>query len=124
MSQGYDGAAVMSGKCTGVQEHLRQAASYALLCSHIKFSLGRQHQDFTEFLFTRTFICIYSNYKTTRYLHEQANCTDTWWVCRYAAVSAVCYTYDSILLTMEDVMDGQDRGKVVEAKGRLNRFHF
>ena len=26
VSQGYDGAAVMSGKCSGVQERLRQAA--------------------------------------------------------------------------------------------------
>ena len=30
VSQGYDGAAVMSGKCSGVQERLRQAAPYAV----------------------------------------------------------------------------------------------
>ena len=30
VSQGYDGAAVMSGKCSGVQERLREAAPYAV----------------------------------------------------------------------------------------------
>ena len=50
---------------------------------------------------------------------EAKTCTaeaDTRWVCRYAAVSAICYTYDSILLTMEDVMDSPDRVKAMEAK--------
>ena len=53
--------------------------------------------------------------------------SDTRWVCRYAAVSAVCYTYDSILLTMEDVIDGQDYVKAVEAKGlyhQIKSFSF
>ena len=53
--------------------------------------------------------------------------SDTRLVCRYAAVSAICYTYDSILLTMEDVMDSPDRGKVVEAKGlyhQIKSFSF
>ena len=30
VSQGYDGAAVISGKCSGVQERLRQAAPYVV----------------------------------------------------------------------------------------------
>ena len=53
--------------------------------------------------------------------------SDTRLVCRYAAVSAICYTYDNILLTMEDVMDSPDRGKVVEAKDlyhQIKSFSF
>ena len=48
--------------------------------------------------------------------------SDTRWVCRHAAVSAICYTYYSILLRMEDAMDGQDHGKAVEAKGLYHQI--
>ena len=61
--------------------------------------------------------CIFSTTKAhTIFMSKQAelhpdkqprqlqNVSDTWWVCRYAAVAAICYTYDSILLTMEDMM--------------------
>ena len=43
------------------------------------------------------------------------------------AVSAIYYTYDSNLLTMEDVMDSPDHGKAIEAKGlyhHIKSFSF
>ena len=44
--------------------------------------------------------------------------SDTRWACRYGAVNAICRTYDSILATLvEEIGDGSDRAKAVEAKG-------
>ncbi len=47
---------------------------------------------------------------------------DTRWVCRYAAVNAVCLTFDSLLLTVEKVAESQDAKKSIEAQGLL--YHF
>ena len=41
--------------------------------------------------------------------------SDTRWACQ--AVNAICRTYDSILATLEDIGDGSDHVKAVEAKG-------
>ena len=37
--------------------------------------------------------------------------------CRYAAVNALCRTYDCILATLEEIGDGNDHAKAIEAKG-------
>ena len=46
---------------------------------------------------------------------ELQKLSDTRWVCRYAAVNAVCHTFDSILLTVEEVSEPQDVNKAIEA---------
>ena len=142
VSQGYDDDAVMSGKYSGVQEHLRQAAPYAVYIHCYAHTLNLVLVDSTKILScAREFFVLlehlYVFISTTKahviFMSKQAELhpdkqprqlqklSDTRWVCRYAAVSAICYTYDSILLTMEDVMDGQDRGKAVEAKSSIIR---
>lgn len=35
--------------------------------------------------------------------------SDTRWACRYAAVNALCRTYDCILATLEEIGGGSDR---------------
>ena len=138
VSQGYDGAAVMSGKCSGVQERLRQAAPYAIYIHCYAHTLNLVLVDSTKILpYAREFFVLlehlYVFVSTTKahviFMSKQnelhpdkqprqlQKLSDTWWVSRYAAVSAICCTYDSILLTLEDVIDGQDRVKAVEAKG-------
>ena len=119
--------------------NVRQAAPYAVYIHCYAHTLNLVLVDSTkilscarEFFVLLEHIYIYFNYKGTCYLHEQAGriasprqlqkLSDTRWVCRYAAVSVICYTYDSILLTLEDVMDGQDRGKAVEAKGLYHQI--
>ena len=42
---------------------------------------------------------------------------DTRWACRYAAVNALCRTYDCILATLEEIGDGSDHAKAIETKG-------
>ena len=44
--------------------------------------------------------------------------SDTRWACRYAAVNTCC-TYNSILLTLEEISLSSDHSKAVEAKGLL-----
>ena len=45
--------------------------------------------------------------------------SDTRWSCRQAAVSAICYTYDSLIATLEEVSEEINRAKAVEATGLL-----
>lgn len=58
---------------------------------------------------------------------ELQKLSDTRWVCRYASVNAVCRTFDSVLLTVEQVADSQDANKAIEARGllyQLRSFSF
>ena len=53
-------------------------------------------------------------------ISKSAKClSDTRWACRYAAVDKVCCTYDSILATLETIVDGDDKCKAVEVNGIL-----
>ena len=53
---------------------------------------------------------------------ELQKLSDTRWVCHYAAVNAVCRTFDSILLTVEEVSESQDVQKSIEAKGLYHQI--
>ena len=41
----------------------------------------------------------------------------TRWACRFNAVDAVCSTFDSILATLQSIMDGNDKVKVTKVSG-------
>ncbi len=43
--------------------------------------------------------------------------SDTRWACRFGAVNAVCRTYDSLLATLNEIGNGSDSAKAVEARG-------
>ena len=49
--------------------------------------------------------------------HELHKLSDTHWVCRHDAVNAICYTYDWLLSTLEEISEGSDRVQAVEAQG-------
>lgn len=60
---------------------------------------------------------------------ELQKLSDTRWVCRYAAVNAICRTFDSILLTVEEVADASvnEYSQAVEARGlyhQIKSFSF
>ena len=52
-------------------------------------------------------------------VHQLQRLSDTRWACRYSAVEAVCSTYDVILVTLQAIVDGEDRVKATEATGIL-----
>ena len=47
--------------------------------------------------------------------------SETRWACRYSAINAICYTYDALLVTLEDIASGSDHSKAVEARGLLHQ---
>ena len=51
--------------------------------------------------------------------------SDTRWACLYSAINAICYTFDALLATLEDIASGSDHSKAVEARGLLHQVkHF
>ena len=52
-------------------------------------------------------------------VRQMQRLSDTRWACSYAAVDTVCCTYDSILATLETIVDGDEKCKAVEANGML-----
>ena len=124
VSQGYDGASVMSGQCSGVQKWVRRICStyylHSLLRAHSELSVDKLHQNGNRiFLSIGITVCVYIDYKGTccfflqkqRELHSDKQpfqlqrLSDTRWACRYAAVNALCHRYDSVLATLEEIGD-------------------
>ena len=44
-------------------------------------------------------------------VHQLQRLSDTHWACRYFAVEAVCTTYDVILVTLQAIVDGEDKSE-------------
>ena len=142
VSQGYDGASVMSGKCSGVQQRLRElapSAIYVHCCAHVLnlvlVDCAKVVQSAREFfclleqiyVFISTTKCHVVFMAKQKELHpgkqpvQLQALSDTRWACRYSAVNAVCNTYDSLLATLIQVSDGSETSKAVEARGFLHQ---
>ena len=140
ISQGYDGASVMSGHCTGVQQRVKQVTPQALYVHCYAHCLNLVLVDTTktvpqasEFfaLMETLYVFISTSKAHTVYIqqqnalhpdkpiHQLQKLSDTRWTCRFAAVEAVCTTFDAILATLQCLVEGDDKLKAVEAKGIL-----
>ena len=55
---------------------------------------------------------------------ELQKLSDTRWVCRYAAVNAVCHAYDSLILTIQEVADSSvsEYTQAIEARGLYHQI--
>ena len=148
ISQGYDGASVMSGKLSGVQQRLREIAPQAIYIHCYAHTLNLVLVDCVKMIqsaseFFCLLECLYVFISTTKahviFMEKQhelhpdkqplqlQRLSDTRWACRYAAVNAICRTYDCLLVTLEDIGDGPDHAKAVEAKGlyyQVKQFSF
>ena len=47
--------------------------------------------------------------------------SDTRWACQYRAINAVCWTFDAVIETLQDIASSQDHVKGVEARGLLHQ---
>ena len=150
VSQGYDGASVMSGHCTGVQARVSELSPYAtyhfyahvlnlVLVDSVK-TMKYTSEFFT--LLEALYVFVSSSKIHVLFMDKQHKCephekalelqklSDTRWVCRHAAVNAVCRTYDSLILTVEEVADSSvnEYTQAIEARGllhiKLNPFPF
>ena len=140
VSQGYDGASVMSGKCSGVQQRIKEVAPQALYVHCYAHCLNlalvdttRSIADASEFfaLMETLYVFMSSSKSHDIYLQKQnelhpskqlrrlQRLSDTRWACRYFAVDAVCCTFDSLLAALEAITEWENREKAVEAKGIL-----
>ena len=140
VSQGYDGASVMSGCCSGVQMRIKEVAPHALyvhcnahclnLCLVDSVKTVRDASEFFGLLET-LYVFLSSSKSHAIFIEQQTKLhpnkqtrqlqklSDTRWACRQNAVNAVCYTYDAVLATLSEVSSTFDGVKVAEAKGLL-----
>ena len=148
VAQCYDGASVMSGHLSGVQSRVKVVIPYAQYVHCYAHTLNLVLVDSVKILpsVTEFFLLLqmlYSLISTTK-IHSIFVCKqkelhpdkqpyqlqklcNTRWACRYAAVNAICRTYDAILATLESVGDGSDSEKAIEANGlyhQVAKFSF
>ena len=130
VSQGYDGASVMSGKCSGVQQRIKEVAPQAIYVHCYAHCLNLALEDTTRsiteasdfFALMQTLYVFMSSSKAHDvYLQKQAELhpskqlrrlqrlSDTRWACRYFAIDAVCCTFDSLLAALEAITEWGNR---------------
>ena len=141
VSQGYDGAAVMSGNCSGVQARLKEFAPYAIyihchahILNLVLVDSVKAVPDATQFfalveslyvfLSTTKVHVIFLQKQKDLHPHKQTRelqrLCDTRWACRYFSVNSICYTFDAILATLEEVAeDTSDGTKATQAMGLM-----
>lgn len=140
VSQGYDGASVMSGRCSGVQQRIKEIAPQAVYVHCYAHCLNLALVDTTRSIteasdFFALMEVLYVFMSTSKaheiYLQKQSELhpskqirrlqklSDTRWACRYFAIDAVCCTFDSLLAALETMSNGENREKATEAKGIL-----
>ena len=140
VSQGYDGAAVMSGHCSGVQTRIKQVAPKALYvhcnahclnlclvdcvksvsCAAEFFGLV---QNIYVFLSSSKCHAIYVSEQSVHYpgksIKQLQRLSDTRWACRQSAINTICYTFDAVVAALTKITDDGDGSRVAEARGLL-----
>ena len=95
---------------------------YPLSCSHFKLDSVKAIPGATQFFALVESLCVFL--ATTKVhviflqkqkeLHpdkptrELQRLSDTRWACRYSSINAMCYTFDAILATLEDMGEDSD----------------
>ena len=139
-SQGYDGAAVISGHCSGVQSRIRQVAPKALYvhCNAHCLNLCLVHcvksvscaaeifglvQNIYVLLSSSKCHAIYVSEQSVLYpgksIRQLQRLPDTRWACRQSAISTICYTFDAVVATLIKITDDGDGSRAAEARGLL-----
>ena len=148
VSQGYDGAFVMSGNVSGVQQRIREHAPMAVCIHCYTHCLNLVLVDSTKlvpeasefftllellyvFMSASKTHTIYTNQQTILQPHSPVRqlerLCDTRWACRFDAVDAISSTFGAILSSLQVIMHGRDTAKATEAKGiyaQINSFKF
>lgn len=148
VSQGYDGASVMSGKYTGVQQRIKNVVPHATYIHCYAHTLNLVLVDAVKsvqlavefFVLLESLYVFFSASKAhTVFLEHQQQkhpdstpmrlqrLSDTRWACRFSSVNVVCYRYDCILTSLDDIAHGCDANKAIEARGlyqQIRSFSF
>lgn len=144
VSQGYDGAAVMSGSVSGVQKRIRDLVPHAVYihchahCLNLVLvdcvkSLPQASEFFS--LIQSLYVFMSASKAHVIYVQQQhqlhpekqprelQRLSDTRWACRYASLDSICSTFDCILSTLEVIGDSNDKAKAIEAVGLYHHIH-
>ena len=138
VSQGYDGASVMSGHCSCVQQRIKAVAPMAVYIHCYAHCLNLVLVDSTKslpvaaeffallealyvFMSASKANAVYTEKQSILYpeksAHRLQRLSDTRWACRYDAVDAICSTFDAVVAALQSILDGDDKAKAIKAKG-------
>lgn len=141
VSQGYDGASVMSGKISGVQARIQRFVPSAVyihcnahclnLCLVDSVKAVSYAGEFFALL-ESLYVFLSSSKCHVMFIHHQQSIysdkqvrqlqrlLDIRWACRANAVATICCTYQAVLATLKEFIDGDnDKTRVCEARGLL-----
>ena len=148
VAQSYDGAAVMSGKCSGVQARIKQVAPQAeyIHCKAHCLNLClvdcvKSNEVASRFfaLLNLLYTFISSSKSHSIFMHQQSilypqkqpkqlqRPSETRWASRHGAINALLNTYDAVLATLTEIRSGKDAEKATEACGilaQVSTFQF
>ena len=140
VSQGYDGASVMSGHCSGVQTRFKEFAPHAIyihchahVLNLVLVDSVKAVPDATQFfaLLESLYVFLSTTKAHVIFLQKQKELhpdkqprelqrlSDTRWACRYNTVNAICHTLDAILATLDDIAEDSDGMKATQGTGLL-----
>uniref|UniRef100_A0A1X7U5U3 TTF-type domain-containing protein n=1 Tax=Amphimedon queenslandica TaxID=400682 RepID=A0A1X7U5U3_AMPQE len=143
-SQCYDGASVMSGKITGVQQRLRELAGNECIYIHCHaHRLNLVLVDTTKSIksvsdFFGIMGLVYRFFSTSTLRHDKLvnvqikknlkvleipQLSDTRWACRYFAVNMFKSRYDCLVEALDEIIDkSRDGIEAAEARGILSQI--
>ena len=144
VSQGYDGASIMSGHCSGVQQRVREVAPYAVyvhchahVLNLVLVDCVKRNSCASEFfsLLQVLYVFLSSSKAHVVFIEKQKELypgkptmelkrlSDTRWACRSLTLDVIASTYSSIIASLEHIIDDTDKAKAVEAAGLLHQVH-
>ena len=140
VSQGYDGASVMSSRCTGVQKRIREFAPYGRYVHFYAHNLNlalvdsvKNIPDASEFFAFLQSLYVFMSITKAHDIFMQKQIelnpgkqprqlpklSETRWAYQYRAVNSICFTLDAIVETLQVIADGLHHDKAIEARGLL-----
>lgn len=139
VGQGYDGAAVMSGKCSGVQTRVKQVAKYAFYIHCNAHCLNLVVVDCVKkvpeagcffSLLEKLYVFMSGSYVHQKWLEiqkemfsgpprELQRLSDTRWACRYIACRNLMDRLPAAIRVLEEISDETNPARAVEARGLL-----
>jgi len=145
VGQGYDGASVMSGAQRGVQQRLREAAPlavythcYAHRLNLVLVDCCKSVSDAVDFfvLLEKLYVFVSGAIPHKVWLDVQKELyrdepprqlqrlSDTRWACRVTACRNVRDRFDALIMTLEEIADGANAERAMEAKSLLCVLDF
>ncbi|XP_011403267.1 PREDICTED: zinc finger MYM-type protein 1-like [Amphimedon queenslandica] len=144
VSQGYDGAAVMSGHCSGVQQRVRQVAPHAIyvhcyahILNLVLVDCVKNNSFASEFfsLLQSLYVLLSTSKAHVVFIDKQKELypnkptkelkrlSDTRWACCSLTLDVIAGTYDCIIATLDNIGEDRDKAKAIEAAGLLHPVH-